>query len=204
MWLALWGAVALAATEVRPVAEPVDVVSAFRAEAAALGRKGDAAELACRDLAEQLMLCFVAGDERRYVTRAELVAWGEDLAAVEARAKVAALAGFNADRPAMMAVDGLSGRYWLSAEGDGLDAAALLYPERLAAIVGGEPVVAVPAAGVLLMWVPGDKDLDKVMAVGVRQMHDASEHPVSSRIYRWNGQKWVVWGQAVERLAPSR
>lgn len=205
MWLGLLGALALAAApEVRPVAQPTAVVERWRAEAREQGRKGDAAELACRDLAEQVLLCFVQAADLQPVTRADLKVWGEDLAAVEARARDAALAGLGPDRPAPQAVEGMTGRYWLSAEADGLDAAALLYPERLAAIVGAEPVVAVPQVGVLLMWAPGDADFDKVMAVGVRRMYEAAQQPISRRIYRWNGQGWVVWGEAVETLAPRR
>ena len=64
--------------------------------------------------------------------------------------------------------------------------------------------MAVPCAGVLLFWVPGDADFDKIMAVGVRQMNEACEHSVSNRVYRWKDNRWVVWGEAKANLEPSR
>lgn len=182
-----------------PMAAPADIVGRFRETAALAKAKGAAAELACRLVAESLSLCFVKGDgsELDYVTQADLGAWGLDLAAVEALARANARAGIEAGRPARTPVEGMSGVYWLSAEADGRDAAGLLFPDLLAGIAGSPVVVGVPAQGALLFWVPGDRELDQVMAVGVRRIHDSSAQPVSSKIYRWDGDHWVVWGEAV-------
>lgn len=154
---------------------------------------------ACRLLAEDLSLCFVKGkgDELDYVTADDLKAWGLDLAAVEALARDASKAGFSPGRPAQASVEGMSGRYWVSSEADGLDAAGLLWPDRLAEIAGATPVVAVPAQGVLMFWVPGEDAMDKVLAVGARKIQAAAEQPVSRKIYRWDGARWAVWGEAV-------
>ena len=40
-------------------------------------------------------------------------------------------------------------------------------------------------------------DFDKVVAVGVRRMVDASAVPVSPRIYSWDPrtEAWTVWGE---------
>ena len=47
------------------------------------------------------------------------------------------------------------------------------------------------------MWIPGDEELDKVMAVGVRRMFDEAKYPVSDKVYRWHNGEWVVWGEVV-------
>lgn len=98
-------------------------------------------------------------------------------------------------------VDGVSGRYFVRAVGDGFDAAALLRPELLAELAGASPVVAVPEDGTVLWWVPGDPDFDKMVAVGVRRMVEASDSPVSSRIYRHTGTEWSTWGEVRGNIA---
>ena len=85
--------------------------------------------------------------------------------------------------------------FWVSQVGDGRDVAGLLYPERLREIAGTTPVIGVPAVGTFLMWIPGDADIDKVMAVGVRRIFEAAEHPVSDKVYRWHNGAWLVWGE---------
>ena len=92
-------------------------------------------------------------------------------------------------------VAGIEGRYFVRSEGDGFDAAALLRPALLAQLASAEPVVAVPEDGTFLWWVPGDADFDKMVAVGVRRMMEASTRSVSPRIYRHNGTEWTVWGE---------
>lgn len=183
---------------VQPSPEPADVESEYRAFAEEQGRSGDATELVCRALAEQVELCFtwMDGTTRRYVTRSQLAAWGEDPSTVAKRAMDAANQAWQGQRATPRTVEGMKGTYWVSARGDGLDGAGLLEHDRLVAIAGAEPVVAVPAHGTLLFWVPGDADFDKVMAVGVRRIYDASNHPVSPLIYRWQDGEWKVWGQA--------
>ena len=193
--------------EIRPLAAPADFAS--KIAAAYQGGQTPAASVVpiCRLLAEQLSLCFVKGTAGSldYATATDLGAWGLDADQLYERAKTAAQQGFSDTRPGLAAVEGMSGRYWVSAEADGLDAAGLLYPERLAQIAGGQPVVAVPVQGALLFWVPGDGDFDKVMAVAVRRMYDGSAQKVSPLIYRWQDTHWAVWGQAVkdgDRLGP--
>lgn len=181
------------------MAAPSDLASRYREEAAHSHVKSDAAELTCRLLAENLSLCFVKGDgsDLDYVTKADLGAWGLDLAGVEALAAAAARSGLEGGRPARAAVEGMSGVYWATAEADGRDAAGLLFPDQLQAIAGQPVVVGVPAQGALLFWVPGDKVFDQIMAVGVRRMYEQSGQKVSPQIYQWDGAKWLVWGEAV-------
>ena len=90
----------------------------------------------------------------------------------------------------------MAGHFWVANTADGLDSAGLLHPNGLAAAAGAPPVVAVPGKHTFVMWVPGDADFDKVLAVGVRRMFEASSHPISPLVYRWDDDKWVVWGEA--------
>lgn len=189
---------------IRPMAARADQATRFRNLATEVGVTGDAAEQICTLLSEQLSLCYVKGTtgELDYVTAADLGAWSLDQSALEGLARRSAEAGFTEGRPAPNGVDGLKGTWWLSAEADGLDAAGLLFPERLAQIAGATPVVAVPAQGALMFWVPGDADFDKVMAVAARRIYDSSPQPVSPLIYTWSEDHWKVWGEAKPVDAP--
>lgn len=184
--------------EIRPIAAPADQASRFLALADEVGVTGEAAQQICTLLSEQLSLCYVKGDGASldYVTAADLRAWNMDNAALDALARQEALAGFTEGRPSPNAVEGMEGTWWLSAEADGLDAAGLLYPERLTQIAGATPVVAIPAQGALLFWVPGDAELDKVMAVAARRIYDSADQKVSPLIYIWSEDHWRVWGEA--------
>ena len=182
-------------------AEPGDVRFAFGEHAAAQGLSGDAAAIVCDDLAERLSLCFtfLEGETRRYVTKADLKAWSLDREVLRAKALAGAAGKVGSGRPAATSVEG-GGSYWLSAESDGWDVAALLQPEVLAKVTGApRPVVAVPQRNTLLAWNPGVEELDTILAVGVRRMHDAAEKPVSPLLYRWDGTRWQVWGEAIQR-----
>jgi hypothetical protein len=178
-------------------AEPGDIRFAFAEAAVAEGGTGPAASIVCDRLAERLSLCFTfdAGETRRYVTEADLVAWGIEADEVRRRAGARAKEALRSERPASTPIEGgLS--YLLSAEGDGLDAAALAWPRRLEELAGGPVLVAVPQRHTLLAWRSDGGELDTIMAVGVRRMHDAAPHPVSPLVYRHDGEAWRVWGQA--------
>ena len=160
------------------------------------GVTGEAADQVCDLLAEQLSLCYVKGTTGNldYVTAADLSDWALDRAALKAAAQKSAAApavavapkrrGFSATRPTESGIEGMAGKWWLSAEADGLDAAGLLFPDRLTEIAGAVPVVAVPAQGALLFWVPGDPELDKVMAVAARRIYDSADQRVGATCSR--------------------
>ncbi len=185
-------AAARSGTVADPGLEPADVADQYRAWATSRGRSGPAAELRCRPFAEQVALCFsrVVDGGRRYWTAAE----GVSVVALEDAARTAAAASIARLEP--VAVEGFTARYFLGALGDGRDHAALLDPVALAARVGEGAVVAAPARGVLVAWVPGDAELDKVVAVGVRRMYETLPDAVSPLIYRWDGAVWRTWGEA--------
>ena len=35
------------------------------------------------------------------------------------------------------------------------------------------------------------------MAVGIKEVYMSSKEPISSKVYYWTGDKWMVWGEAV-------
>jgi hypothetical protein len=192
----------LALAEVPPLypqPEPPDVAAAFEALANAEGRTGPAADVRCSPYADGIVLCFRFDDggKRKYVTEADVVAWRADDAALvsAATARAAALDDARFERTAI--ADTAGGVYWVSRRGDGLDGAAFLDPRRLERIAGGPVVVAMPTASTFLFWRPDGGEVDRIVAVGVRRMADAADHPVSDRVYRWDGTRWRVWGQAV-------
>ena len=210
VWLALLAMAPRARAPAPPAAiyphpAPADLASTTRLAAEAQGVSGPEARLACRVLAPHLSLCFdqAPGADLTLVTEADLLAWGHDAAWLDAQARQTALAGLTDHRPTPTPVPGMTGTYWVSAEADGLDAAGLLYPERLAQIAGAPVVVAVPVSGALLFWVPGDPAFDEVMAVGVARLYQSSDQRVSSKLYRWDGARWVVYGEAVLSGAPA-
>ena len=180
--------------------EPPDEIDQFREDSRAAGATGDATELACRPFAEALSLCFTwaASAGRKYVTRGDLEAWHLDLADLEARVLARAHQVLSEGRPERTAVVDMAATYWLSMEGDGLDMAGFLDPERLAATCGSDLRVAVPARDVFVAWNGGSGDLDRVLAVGVARINAASDHPVTTKVYQWDpaSSQWEVWGEA--------
>lgn len=191
LWLFSLLAAAQAPGRVLPSIEAASVPELYSEYAAARGDQGAARQLACEPLVDTVWLCFKVevDGKRRYVTQADLAAWSTDTAGLRTQA------GSAHGPDTLLQKQTLdTGEVWWEARGP--DAAAvLLHPEWLAG-VGATPVVAVPAKGVVVAWNAGDADLDKIMAVGVRQMFDSLEHPVSPVVFRWSGSAWVRWGQA--------
>lgn len=154
--------------------------------------------LACEAvLAGRAALCFRVweGKRRRFVTQADLVAWGVGVGdlvdGVRRRSEehVGSLVSAEViDMPAS---------YWIARDDDGWAIASLLHPERMSAIVGGaDPRVAVPRSGVLLAWRSGSDELDKVMAVAARELWDAGDDAVTPMIFTWSAKGFAPWGQA--------
>ncbi|MEL6342840.1 MAG: hypothetical protein AAFV53_06885 [Myxococcota bacterium] len=149
---------------------------------------------ACQALADGLALCLMCGSAP--ITDDQLRSWGVTASDARTAAAAATAAVLTDQRPLRVEIPDMDGRaYFVSQHGDGLDAAALLHPERLAALLGQDPVIAVPAHDTLIAWVPGDSELDKVVAVGVKRAHEAAVHPVSEKLYQFKDGEWIVWGQ---------
>jgi hypothetical protein len=160
-----------------------------------LQQQPGASPLHCRPLVDEVvLLCFKVEQDgrRRYVTQADLSAWQTSAEELE----VAAAASLT-EPPWVAQEVPETGRYFL-AQGERA-AAVLLHPEWLAR-VGPEPVVALPARGIVLAWTPGNEELDKVVAVGARKMFEELDHPVSSVIVqRTEDEGWARWGEARPR-----
>jgi hypothetical protein len=180
------------------VPEAPEIVAAYAAKAKAEGRTGPATRVDCRPAFDGLLFCLTSVQQGRwtYANQANLDEWGLSSAEAHSRAAQDLRRLPLADRLSPQSVEGVPGSYRAGQLDDGREASVLLAPEDLARLLGGPPVVAVPAQGAVIAWVPGNPLLDKVVAVGVRKMFDASKHPVSSRIYRWTPDGWQVWGEA--------
>ena len=182
----------------RLVAHTPAAEDARSSQARAAGASGDAAIPACHRVATGLLMCAAPiGSPQTIAMVADLAAAGTTLSEVLATHRAVLEERWRSSPAGTHSVDGLKGRYFVRAAGDGHDAAGMLRPTLLSELAQGEPVVAVPEDGTLLWWVPGDSEFDKVVAVGVRRMVDASDAPVSARIYRWNAESesWAVWGE---------
>ncbi len=216
MWVFLWLLPALAAepaardplAEIRPVPAPSSAQADWRIWLAGHGKPPS--ELACvatwpgfADTCFRVWEPTAAGKRsRRWVTSADLAAWGTTAPAL--RDRVAPLA---AERVGALAktrdVVGMKATYLEIVDGDGWAAAAVLAPDALAAKLGGVPIaVALPADTVALAWKPGDEQVDLAMAVGVHELFAAQESPVTEVIHVWDGKTWTAWAVATPRATP--
>jgi len=162
-----------------------------------LSQGQSSAELACKvHWPDQALLCFrvTEGERRRWVTTADLKRWAVSLQEVIATVS----ASMPTDCPgSMSSVEGMKAMYWRAQPGENW-ACSLLAPQQLSALLGTKAVLfAVPAQGVLLAWAPGDDEMNTIMAVGVTEMFDALDSPVTPWIMRFTGTRWMTVGEAV-------
>ena len=188
---------ALATPDIRLAPEAPKVREQYRQFQRGQGKTG---ELACHDFAEGLVFCFRqrSGDTLRYLEQADLEGLGLSLEQVSAVSKEAASEHVKPDRYTREEIETL-GFYWRSSVMDGWDAAGFLYPDKLKAMVGGIPLVAIPQQGVFLFWAQGNHALNKAVASGVKEIYLSSSHPVSPFVYRYSKGKWEVWGEAIPK-----
>lgn len=187
----------------RPVAADGGAPARFAAWRASSGLPAE--HLACEaPVPTAVLLCFRVweGSSRRWVTVEDLQRWTTDLGHLRtsllarAKAKVAAAP--------LVAVEGMKEHYLRLLDGDGWAAAGLLVPDAVASRLGGGPIrVAWPAESLLLAWRPAGDDLDRVMAVGVKELYDTQKGSVSPTIFTWDGTAWSAFGEAVPTRAPS-
>ena len=173
----------------------VELVGRFREQGLAQGLTGEYVRIACRDVDEDLVLCLRSEDLelRWWLSHGELeevgLSFEEAVLSMSSRAEDVRLDPRTVH-------DG-SGRYWLATHSGGAAETILFRPDLLA-VVGGNPAVAVPERGMVVVWNRGDAELDRVMAVGVRQIFENSTQPVSSKVLALVDSQWRVWLQAVE------
>ena len=178
------------AAPVGAVMEPDDVVEQYRLHAQEQGRIGPATELLCKSAVEGVQIC---------ATIVELDSWRYALALDEGVERPTAMLkehGFT-----VKDADGV-GRYWVREKSDGKEGMIYVQPRLLSELSPIGVVVAWPVPGVVIAWVPGDPRLDQLMSVGVAEMAAASNHPISSKVFRYVDEKWKVWGQAKKSALP--
>lgn len=188
-------AFAAAPEGLRPVVAPPDVQARYQQWVASTGAAP--ATLACEPIwsgAAELCLRVYDGTLRRWVTQADLVAWGTSFA--EARAALSARVTVHLSRISEQPIVDMEARWWSLADGDGWAAAAVLAPDAVGARVGLPFRVAMPSESLMMAWKVSGEDVDHVMAVAVREVFDAQAAGVSASVHTWDGTRWQSWGRA--------
>jgi hypothetical protein len=198
MWWTWWLGAA-PDVDLRPVVAASGVESRYSAHRREQGLPPE--ELACAPLwPGAAELCFRVWErgQRRWVTATDATRWGTT--AHELVRVLSDAAGAKLATAELLPVDGLDARYLRLVDGDGWAAAGALRPELLAQRLGGLPVhVAMPADSVLIAWRAGDAELERVMAVGVREWFDQTAGRVSPKVHEWDGLEWRPYGEAQPR-----
>jgi hypothetical protein len=184
LWLAVgrvWAVPAVGA-----VIEPDDVVAQYRLHAQDKGISGPGSELLCKDGVEGIQVCASVIEEKgwRYATLAD-----EGVVRPTEALEQGAV-GFVKKEVKDM------GSYWARELDDGREGLIFVQPDVLKGLTPSDLVVAWPVPGVVIAWVPGNPSLDQVLSVGVKQMFEAANHPISAKIYRYVEDTWRVWGEA--------
>ncbi|MEZ4323174.1 MAG: hypothetical protein R3F61_37265 [Myxococcota bacterium] len=172
---------------VRPAAAPADAPAQYEK---AFPRKPG---LACAPLLpEHALLCFRVweGQKRRWVTVADLTAWQTDLDALVSHVTKGAQKVLENEPTAQKVVD-MDAVYHDLRDGDGWAVAPLVAGSREKLVR-----VAIPSTGVFLTWEAGSPELDRVMAVGVREIYEASEDAVTPMVHVWRDGRFVPFVQA--------
>jgi hypothetical protein len=175
----------------------IELFERYREQGVVQGLSGEELRVACREVDEDLVLCLRNEDSelRWWLSYGELAQLGLSfeaaVAAVEARAEQIQLEPRTVHEG--------TGRYWIATHSGGAPESVLFRPDLLS-VVGGAPAVAVPERGVVIVWNRGDAELDRIMAVGVREVYEAASRPVSSKVLALVDSQWRVWLQAVEDL----
>lgn len=147
-----------------------------------------------------ILVCYQTRDESglRWVHDGDLATWNSSHD--ELRNEMIRRAPAHLGTLEWVSVRGTPDRYARIVAGDGWPAALLLAPQAMVPRLGAPPLrVAVPARGVALAFRPAGPDLDRIMAVGVREMFDTLARGVSPMVFEWDGRAWTPWGQAVAR-----
>lgn len=196
-WFAATKAWAQVPREVRPV---ILAEEAPRRYAAWRARKGlPPADLSCTSAGPPgILVCFRLWEDgvRRWVHTADLGRW--NVTVEQLRQEMGHRAMSHLSEAEWRPVEGTSERYLQLIDGDGWSAAGVLVPSALVAKLGHASIrVAVPAQGVLVAYPAGSAELDRIMAVGVRELFDQQRQAVSPMVFAWDAGVWRAFGQAV-------
>ncbi len=184
---------------VSPVAATPDVLERFARWQTAHG--ASPSQPLCQPLPfPEVQLCFRVweGNRRRWVTEADGDRW--EVTPRELRARIESHCVESVGRIETRRVEGASSRYAVLADGDGWAVSGILCPSAIAKAASWTSFrAALPTEHLLLLWPGGDRELDQIMAVGVREIHDTQSNPLTSQIVRFDGEGWRVYGRAIPR-----
>jgi hypothetical protein len=187
---------AAAPSGLRPVVAAPDAPQRYAAWRMTEGLEPE--RLACDVVWPEALLCLRVWEDggRRWASTRDLERWGIGLPA--ARASLAEAARTHVESAPLVPIEGMAAKYLRLADGDGWAAAGLLRPDLLAERLGGLPLrVAIPSQGVMVAWRAQGPEVDKVMAVGVRELFEQQPQPVTPKVYQWDGARWAPFGEAV-------
>lgn len=164
------------------------------------------APMACGDFWEpEARLCFrvVRGNRREWVTAQHLKRWGvsfEELKATVIKRSKA----FASRQLKPVQIGGMEQHYFVATNENGWASAVLLHPSVLGAVSLQNVFAAVPAHGMVLVWEGGHPEVDKILAVGVRELYESKSGGVTPIVYRWSGSEWIAFGEAKKNAAPPQ
>ena len=201
LWMsALASSNAMVPANVRPSIVPWNIHTQYADASSERGRPIQ--KLACEPLWDgQAHLCFrlIHGKKREWVTVEHLRNWNVSYDGLKSSV-------FDQGREHIkqqlkpVEVEGVNKRYWVATNDSGWASAVLFSPDVFYGTMQSSSVLAaVPAHGIVLMWPAGDPELDKIVAVGVREIYSTRAGAVSPVIYRWTGAAWVPFVEAVVR-----
>ncbi|MEN0062474.1 MAG: hypothetical protein AAGA48_10010 [Myxococcota bacterium] len=207
-WLAVatpaWGGLP-AHLEIRPVAATAEVLARFERWQRVTGQATSLP--ACQPLEiPEVQLCFRVweGRRRRWVTLSDLATWGTSGADLR-EAVVEDCAG-SLRALQRQTVAGSTASYLTLTDGDGRATSGILCPtllaKRVSALglrVGSGFRAALPTQDVLLVWPAGDPELDRILAVAAREIHEQQRHALTPQIMHYDGDRWRLFGRAVLR-----
>ena len=203
VWLVMAWVVRSGAIEpiepIEPIAMTSDAPSRYAAWQGERGPPAD--ELHCDTVwSDAIDVCYRArgGATPRWMHRSDVAALRGGADGLRSRVDVEAAAVVG--RAAWVRVGGMAHRYLSLTTPDGWAVAGLLRPDVLSKRLGGVPIrVAMPAQGLLVAWKPSCFELDRVMAVGVRELYEEQPRRLSPKVFQWDGTSWSAFGQAVPR-----
>ena len=134
------------------------------------------------------LLCFKDGP--RWVTAADVARWHTTPGAL--RVQVVA----DAASHLTLSPKSVEGRTYWTTDGPWAAAGVLAAPTVAEKLKVDAFYAAAPADGVMLFWIPGDADLDRMLAVGARKMYDALDGSVSPLVHRWSTTGWAGFAEA--------
>lgn len=162
--------------------------------------------MACEDFWEsEARLCFrvVHGNRREWVTTQHLKRWGvsfEELKSIVIKRSKA-----SASRQLKpVQIGGMEQTYFVASNENGWASAVLLHSSVLGTVSQQNVFAAVPAHGMVLVWEGGNPEVDKILAVGVRELYESKSGGVTPIVYRWSGAEWVAFGEAKKNAATPK